>query len=203
MALQFGISFAGGDPEYVRVRRWPFRIGRSPKCDLFLPNSSRISRQQARVVKGADGYLLITLGRNPSYLNGGVVAPHSPVAIKAGDVIEFPDYTLEVRDAAEIARRTITATANVQQVSDSTIIERMVASSLGIQQWSHQGIYRWLQDGRGREIQICHEKIELRLVSALTPTEVDQRLTLFDGLFELIDPRQVSVDVVDPIIAVR
>lgn len=155
------------------------------------------------MVKGTDGYLLITLGRNPSYLNGELIPPESPVAIKAGDVIEFPDYTLEVRDAAEIARRTITATANVQQVSDSTIIERMVASSLGIQQWSHHGIYRWLQDGRGREIQIRHEKIELRLVSALTPTEVDQRLTLFDGLFELIDPRQVSVDVVDPIIAAR
>jgi len=158
------------------------------------------------VIKGADAYLLVTLGRNPSYLNGELIPPDSPVVIKAGDIIEFPDYTLEVRDAAEIAKRTkrtITATANVQQVPDSTIIERMVASSLGIQQWSHHGIYRWLQDRRGREIQIRHEKIELRLVSELTLAEVDQRLTLFDGLFELIDPRQVSVDVVDPIIAVR
>lgn len=199
MALQFGISFAGGDPEYVRVRRWPFRIGRSPKCDLFLPNSSRLSRQQAKVVKDADTYLLISFGRNPTYLNGEKVPTHIPRAIKAGDVIEFPDYTLEVRDTAAMPPRTITATANIQQVFDSTIIERMVASSLGIQQWSYHGIYTWLQEGRGREIQIRHEKMELRLVRGLTSTEVGQRLTLFDGFFELIDPRQISVDIVDPI----
>lgn len=199
MALQFGISFGGGDPEYVRVRRWPFRIGRSPKCDLFLPNSSRISRLQAKVVKDADTYLLISLGRNPSYLNGELIPPHSPRVIKAGDVIEFPDYTLEVRDTATPASRTITATANVQQVSASTVIERMVASSLGIQRWSHHGIYDWLQDGRGREIQIRHEKLELKLARGLTSTEVTQRLTLFDTFFDLIDPRQVSVHVVDPI----
>jgi pSer/pThr/pTyr-binding forkhead associated (FHA) protein len=199
MALQFGISFAGGDPEYVRVRRWPFRIGRSPKCDLFLPNSSRISRQQAKVVKEADAYLLISLGRNPTYLNGELVPALSRQAIVAGDVIEFPDYTLEVRDTAAGPPRTITATANVQQVMDSTIIERMVASSLGIKQWSHHGIYHWLQDGRGREIQIRHDKIELRLVKALTSDEVAQRLALFNMFFGLIEPRQVSVDVVDPV----
>ena len=104
-----------------------------------------------------------------------------------------------MRDTAVAAARTNTATDNVQQVSGSTIIERMVASSLGIQQWSHLGIYEWLQDERGREIQIRHEKMELRLIRRLGPTEVAQRLALFNTFFELIDPRQVSVDVVDPI----
>lgn len=199
MALQFGISFGGGEPEYVRVRKWPFRIGRSSKCDLYLPNSSRISRQQAKVVKEADTHLLISLGRNPTYLNGELVPPQSPRAINAGDVIEFPDYTLEVRDTAAARSGTFAATTNIQQVSGSTIIERMVASSLGIRQWSHQGIYAWLQDERGREIQIRHEKLELRLSRSHTPAEIAQRLSLFNAFFDLIDPRQVSVDVVDPI----
>lgn len=196
MALQFGISFGGGDPEYVRVRRWPFRIGRNPKCDLYLPNSSRISRQQAKIVKEADTHLLIALGRNPSYLNGELLPPHTPRAIKAGDVIEFPDYTLEVRDTH--ATPPSAPTANVQQVSSNTVIERMVGSALGIRQWSHRGIYEWLQAGRGREIQIRYDKLQLKLIRGLTPTEVEQRLTLFDTLFELIDPRGVAVDVVDP-----
>ncbi len=197
MALQFGISFGGGDPEYVRVRRWPFRIGRNPKCDLYLPNSSRISRQQAKIVKDADAHLFIALGRNPSYVNGELVPLHSPRVIKAGDVIEFPDYTLEVRDTD--TAHVHAATANVQQVSNNTIVERMVASALGIPKWSHGGIYDWLQAGRGREIEIRHEKMQLKLIRALTPIEVAQRLALFDAFFELIDPRQVSVDVVDPL----
>jgi hypothetical protein len=199
MALQFGVSFGDGDAQYVRVRRWPFRIGRSPKSDLCLPNSLRISRQQAKVVKEADRYLLFSMGRNPSYLNGELVPVQSPRVIEVGDVIEFPDYTLEVRDTAAVPPRAITATVNVEQVTASSVIERMVASSLGIPQWSHQGIHAWLQGQRGREIQIRHDKMELRLIRGLTLAEVARRLSLFESFFDLIDPRKVLVEVVDPL----
>ena len=90
MALQFGISWKGGKPEYVRVRRWPFRIGRSPKCDLCLANSNRISRQHVRVVKTGGSYFLIPRGKNATFLNGELVARDSVREIKNGDTIELP-----------------------------------------------------------------------------------------------------------------
>ena len=197
MALQFGVSLKGEEPEYVRVRRWPFRIGRGQKCDLCLANSTRISRQHARVVKTGDSYFYVARGKNATFLNGELLGRDSATEIRDGDTIELPDYTLTVRDTAA-ATRTSTSTTNIPQLTSSTIIERMVASSLGIQRWSHAGIYNWLQDRRGREIRIRHQKMELNLNRGLTETEVAQRLELFDTFFEMIDPRQVSVDVADP-----
>lgn len=197
MALQFGISWKGEKPEYVRVRRWPFRIGRSPKCDLCLANSDRISRQHVRVVKTDGSYFLIPRGKNATFLNGELVARDSVREIKNGDTIELPDYRLEVRDTTSAPQATA-STTNVPQLTNSTIIERMVASSLGIQRWSHGGIYDWLQHRRGREIRIQHQKMELNLNRRMTQAEVVQRLELFDTFFGMIDSRHVSVNVVDP-----
>ena len=102
MSLQFGVSYQGGDYEYVRVRRWPFSIGRNPANDLCLANSSHISRRHARIFKETDGYRLFALGSNPTFLNGDPVVPDEPVLIQPGDRIELPDYLLEVRDTREL-----------------------------------------------------------------------------------------------------
>jgi hypothetical protein len=197
MALHFGVSLKGGEPEYIRVRRWPFRIGRSPKCDLCLANSSRISRQHARVVKNDGSYYFIPRGKNATFLNGELLARDAIREINHGDTIELPDYTLIVRDT-NWATHASSSTTNIPQVTSSTVIERMVASALGIRRWTHGGIYDWLQDRRGREIRIQHQQMELNLNPGLTQIQVAKRLELFDTFFEMIDPRNVSVDVVDP-----
>ncbi len=129
MGLQFGVSYMGGDYEYVRVRRWPFSIGRNPANDLCLANSSHISRRHARVFKEADGYRLIAQGTNPTFLNGAPVFPDEPVTIRPGDRIELPDYLLEVRDTSQ--KDKTDATVNVEVVTNSVIIIRRVASALG------------------------------------------------------------------------
>lgn len=190
----------GGDYEYVRVRRWPFSIGRNPANDLCLANSSHISRRHARVFKETDGYRLIAQGTNPTYLNGTVLVPDQPVLIRPGDRIELPDYLLEVRDTRE--NETPDATVNVEQVSNSLIIIRRVASAIGSSSWTVPAIHTWLAGSRPstspREIWIRHHQVALCLPAGINLTQLEQRLALFDDLIAHLDPQALEIDLIDP-----
>ncbi len=196
MGLQFGVSYMGGDYEYVRVRRWPFSIGRNPTNDLCLANSSLISRRHARVYKQPDGYRLVAQGRNPTFLNGDPVIPDQPVPIGPGDRIELPDYLLEVRDSRE--QVLIDATVNVEVVSNSVIIVRRVASELGVPRWTTAAIHEWLSAVSGRELWIRHEHVELCLPHRIELEALERRLELFDELIAHLDPRALVIDLQDP-----
>lgn len=197
MSLQFGVSYRGGDYEYVRVRRWPFSIGRNPANDLCLANSTHISRRHAKVFKEADGYRLVAQGSNPTYLNGAPVQPRESVLIHPGDRIELPDYLLEVRDPRGSVGAD--ATVNVELVSNSLIIIRRVASALGTSRWTVNAIHEWLAEGRGREIRIRHHQVDLCLPGRITVTELQQRLALFDALVAHLDPQALEIDLFEPV----
>jgi len=68
-------------------------IGRSPDCDLVLPDP-RTSRHHALVREGISGPILIPLGRNPTLLNGARISQVMP--LQAGDKLGFPGLVLEV-----------------------------------------------------------------------------------------------------------
>ena len=200
MSLQFGVSYMGGDYEYVRVRRWPFSIGRNPANDLCLANSTHISRRHVRVFKETDGYRLIAQGTNPTYLNGAPVAPDEPVLIRPGDRIELPDYLLEVRDTRE--NEAADATINVELVSNSLIIIRRVASAIGSSSWTVESIHQWLTGGRmstsPREIWVRHHQVALCLPAKISLVQLEQRLALFDELIAHMDPQALEISLTDP-----
>jgi len=195
MGLQFGVSYKGGEYEYVRVRRWPFSIGRNPANDLCLANSSLISRRHVRILKDRDRYQLIATGRNPTFLNGTRILADVPVEIAPGDRIELPDYLLEVRDTSGNA--SISATVNVEAVSNSVIIVRRVASFIGTGSWTVEAIEAWLCDRRGREIWIRHHHVTLCLPGSIGVEPLRQRLQLFDTLIAHLDPQALNIEVVD------
>jgi pSer/pThr/pTyr-binding forkhead associated (FHA) protein len=196
MAIQFGVSYMGGECEYVRVRRWPFSIGRNPANDLCLTNSSLISRRHVQVFKHEDGYQLIASGRNPTYLNGTPVQADEPIMIQPGDRIELPDYLLEVRDTR--SEEQMGATLNVEVVTNSVIIVRRVASAVGTGSWTIEAIHAWLAAHRDREIWIRHHKVSLCLPSRIELVQLRQRLELFDTLVAHLDPKSLVIDLVDP-----
>ena len=196
MGLQFGVSHMGGDFEYVRIRRWPFSIGRNPGNDLCLSNSSLISRRHVRVFKDDAGYHMVAQGRNPTYLNGTLLEANRPVALNPGDRIELPDYVLLVRETGRNPH--ITATVNVEAVSNSAIITRRIASELGISRWSADAIHDWLQAGPDRQIRLRHERLALCLPGRMEQAELEQRLTLFDELIADLDPQALEIELVNP-----
>jgi pSer/pThr/pTyr-binding forkhead associated (FHA) protein len=200
VGLQFGVSYRGGDYEYVRVRRWPFSIGRNPANDLCLPNSSHISRRHARVFKEADGYRLVTQGTNPTFLNGEILVPDQPVPIQPGDRIELPDYLLDVRDTRE--NGTPDATVNVELIGESLIIIRRIASEIGASSWTAPAIHTWLTGSRPgagpREIWLRHQQVALCLPGRISLTQLEHRLVLFDDLIAHLDPHALEIDLVDP-----
>lgn len=200
MSLQFGVSYQGGDYEYVRVRRWPFSIGRNPANDLCLANSSHISRRHARIFKETDGYRLFALGSNPTFLNGDPVVPDEPVLIQPGDRIELPDYLLEVRDTRENGSGD--TTVNVELADNSQIIIRRVASAIGTSTWTLEAIHEWLTErqpgGEPREVWIRHEQVALCLPSRIGIGQLERRLAQFDELVAHLDPQALEIDLIDP-----
>jgi len=196
MSLQFGVSYKGGDYKYVRVRRWPFSIGRNPANDLCLANSSHISRRHARVFKEADGYRLIAQSSNPTYLNGDPIQPQESVVIRPGDRIELPDYLLEVRDTRD--KDSVTATVNVEMVSTSLIIIRRVASAIDSSRWTMDAIHDWLHEGSQREIWIRHHHVALCLPAKMDATHLQHHLSAFDELIAHLDPQALEIEIIDP-----
>ncbi|ASI91138.1 FHA domain-containing protein [Vibrio mediterranei] len=72
-------------------------IGRSPDCDVVLPDhSSRISRKHAAITLTNDGYFIQDLSRNGINLNDKSVQGGLQLPINDGDIIAIADYSLLV-----------------------------------------------------------------------------------------------------------
>ena len=75
-----------------------FTIGRDPRCDLVIPDST-VSRHHAGLDRCPRGWLLMDLGStNGTRLNGWRV--REPVPVHAGDQVSFGDVTYVLREAA-------------------------------------------------------------------------------------------------------
>jgi pSer/pThr/pTyr-binding forkhead associated (FHA) protein len=196
MGLQLGISYLGGEREYVRVRRWPFSIGRNPGNDLCLKNSGFISRRHAQILKDNRAYKLVALGRNPTFLNGSIVEPDKPIDIIPGDRIELPDYLIHVRSSSR--KPAYDPTVNVDKVSATAAVVRRIASQIGVSQWTTTAIKTWLDECPGREVRISQPPATLFLTTSISLEQLEQRLELFDKLISPLDPYSLSIQTVDP-----
>lgn len=194
MALQFAVSYAGGERMFIRARRWPFRIGRDPRNDLCLAESEKVSRLHARITQQHGEHFLIVSGINPTFLNNQPVPLNEPMPLADGDVIELPDYRVEVQNSANQPGAS-NSTVALQAIPDDNRLIRLVASSLGLQQWTLEGILAWLQAQRGREIMIRQGHYQLCLMSNLNLELLKQRLDLFEELQRDLDPNGLSVEV--------
>jgi hypothetical protein len=84
---------AGSDLGPLRVGPSGVLIGRSPDCDMVLPDP-RTSRHHALVREAMAGPILIPLGRNPTLVNG--VRASQVMPLQRGDQLSFPGLQLEV-----------------------------------------------------------------------------------------------------------
>jgi pSer/pThr/pTyr-binding forkhead associated (FHA) protein len=195
MALRFALSYHGSDHVWIRARRWPFRIGRDARNDLCLARSSRISRRHAKIYERDGAYYLVVSGRNPSYLNGLQIPLDQPQLLSVGDVIEFPDYSLEVEDAAE---REVAAgeTMNVRIAPSHSRLIRMIAASLAVEPWTPDAVVSWLKGGRRREVYLHRGHLHLCLAGNLDPDTLTHRLTMFEELQQSLAPGTTEIEVV-------
>jgi pSer/pThr/pTyr-binding forkhead associated (FHA) protein len=192
MALQFAVSYAGGERMFIRARRWPFRIGRDPRNDLCLTESENVSRIHARITQQDGEHFLTVSGITPTFLNDQPVPLNEPLPLAAGDVIELPNYRVEIQDSAAQPRAS-NSTVALKAIPDDNRLIRLVASNLGLQQWSPEGILAWLQAQPGREIMIRQGHYQLCLMSNLNLERLRQRLGLFAELQDNQDPNELSV----------
>ena len=188
-----------GNIQFVRVRKWPFRIGRHPKSDLCLPDSTTVSRRQAVIDRRGEAYALHATGRNPTYINGDLVPRDDWRDIQAGDIVEVPGYTLVVRDMENLGPANAETTAQIQTTTASSVLVRQIAAAIGVSQWTFEGIHEWLKGHSRREVTIRHGNLAFKLASRLDVTDVRQRIELFDDVIPLFDPKSVVVDVQDPL----
>jgi hypothetical protein len=73
-----------GDHEQIPLRSTSLLLGRSPDCDVVVPDPL-VSRHHALVRLGPAGVELVQLGRAPLEVNGAPVAPVS--ALRPGDCL--------------------------------------------------------------------------------------------------------------------
>ena len=73
-------------------------IGRSKECTLKLPDPDRLlSRVQAELVRGADGYLLkVASSHTPVAVNAKDYPPGSEVMVRVGDTITMDVHDIEI-----------------------------------------------------------------------------------------------------------
>jgi len=194
MPLQFAVSHAGGERMFIRARRWPFRIGRDPRNDLCLAGSEKISRLHARITQKDGDHFLVVSGINPTFLNNQPVPLDEPIPLAVGDILELPDYRVEVQSSAKPPGRS-NSTVMLKAVSDDNHLIRLVASRLKLQQWTLEAIVVWLKAERGREIMIQQGHYQLCLTSTLNLESMKQRLDLFEKLQHDLDPNGLSVEI--------
>lgn len=181
---------------FVRARRWPFRIGRDPRNDLCLAQSEKVSRLHARITQQEGRHQLIVSGQNPTFLNGEPVPLDKPLPLTAGDVIELPDYRLEIQEISA-GGRAANSTVMLKAIADDNYLIRLVASRLGLGQWTLEEILAWLQARPGREIMIRQGHYQLCLMGRLDLQALQTRLELFADLQRDQDPGELSVEIIN------
>lgn len=89
-----------GEPFSHAVSADSIVFGRSSKADLVVPDRY-ISRQQARLFRDGDRWLIEDLGgRNPTLLNGKAIT--QPERVVPGDLISFSETKVYVKSSADI-----------------------------------------------------------------------------------------------------
>ena len=141
--------------------------------------------------------MLVLLGKNPSYLNGEPLQPGQATAIKHGDVIDFPECRLRVRELQE-SKALHESTASVPTVDRHAALVRKIAASLGVRAWRVEGIHDWLQQERRREVRIHYRRMELGLRSELSLDEIHANLDLLGRLLATADIKDIRVTATDP-----
>jgi pSer/pThr/pTyr-binding forkhead associated (FHA) protein len=181
---------------FIRARRWPFRIGRDPRNDLCLAESEKVSRLHARIVSEAGQAHLIVTGSNPTFLNGIRIAVGRSQPLNPGDVIELPDYRLEVQDSSG-ATDNAQSTVMLKAITDDQRLVRQVATRLNLTRWTAAGIHQWLQAHRGRQIMIQQGHYQLCLGDRLDLETLSRRLELFGELLGDADPADVEIEILN------
>jgi serine phosphatase RsbU (regulator of sigma subunit) len=93
------VEMAGREPWEHRVTGDELVVGRSSGSGLVIPDPY-LSRRQARLYRGEDGWYLEDLGgRNPTLLNGLPVK--QPACLAAGDLIRMSETLLRVAPALD------------------------------------------------------------------------------------------------------
>ncbi|MGF1697958.1 FHA domain-containing protein [Vibrio lamellibrachiae] len=70
-------------------------FGRSPSCDIALPDQSkRISRVHGRISLGDKGYVVSNLGKNQSSLNDKLLVSGKEYPLNDGDILVIEKYTM-------------------------------------------------------------------------------------------------------------
>lgn len=99
MAENFELHLHVEGPDTKRQLSLPFgaiTIGRQPGSDLHLVDHL-VSRNHARLVRSAEGCLLMDLGSaNKTYVNGKKLEPQVPTPIEPGDTIRIGPYQLRL-----------------------------------------------------------------------------------------------------------
>ncbi|MGR5308335.1 FHA domain-containing protein, partial [Vibrio mediterranei] len=116
-------------------------IGRSPDCDVVLPDhSSRISRKHAAITLTNDGYFIQDLSRNGINLNDKSVQGGLQLPISDGDIIAIADYsllvsTLTASKAAEVNKEVDvdTLSFNINASDDVDFLETSTLSSIQVE----------------------------------------------------------------------
>jgi EAL domain-containing protein (putative c-di-GMP-specific phosphodiesterase class I) len=104
-----GEIVAGRGSERIAVSKLPYTIGRQESTELCI-NSTRISREHARIVRHGKGYKIRDLGStNGTYVNGERI---DETALADGDLIsiadiEFTFFSGQPRSVAEAATQRI------------------------------------------------------------------------------------------------
>jgi ABC-type multidrug transport system ATPase subunit/pSer/pThr/pTyr-binding forkhead associated (FHA) protein len=112
------LSIAGRPDVQVLAGDGPWRLGRSPDADVAFLTDPGCSRQQARIARQGDGFLLEPLSANsPTFLDGRPLS--APAPLRPGATITFAAQRVVFGAAAEGA--TVRGRADAAAESFTTI----------------------------------------------------------------------------------
>src|SRR5688500_19824697 len=100
---------AGAGPERRTVNTSRMTIGRGVECSVRLHDPKKqVSRVHVVVdVQGAGHVLTVTSLINPALVNGAKVAPGESAPVKAEDVIEIGDCSVQLLEMHEADRKSV------------------------------------------------------------------------------------------------
>ncbi len=75
----------------------PATLGKGSAADVLIEGNEAISRVHARILYAGDQFVVEDMGSsNKTYINGDVLAPHDPVALRDGDTLRLANEEFTV-----------------------------------------------------------------------------------------------------------
>ena len=94
--MAFLVVIDGDHRRQIPLEGTSTTVGRAADCEVVLPGDETVSRQHARLERGADGWTVTDLGsRNGTFVNGRRIDDSTPVA--DDDRVLLGSYVLLVR----------------------------------------------------------------------------------------------------------